>query len=204
MCFCTVINFGGVTCYENIIFKILMKNIMCFCTVWDGGKTGDPWERQICKRNSIFCLSFWVNFPKEKQWKTFFPILSARARARARTALARRGASGPYPKKCLAFYLPARARASGFRHPGGLKILYSVKYDVFIKAKSIEFRLQFRGTQSFRSPIRWFYLLWKSSIYEKYHVFIKAKSIEFRLQFMGPLSFRSPIWWCYLLWKYHF
>ena len=33
----------------------------------------------------------------------------ARARARARTALAKRGASGPYPKKSLAFFLPARA-----------------------------------------------------------------------------------------------
>ena len=31
------------------------------------------------------------------------------ARARARTALVKRGASGPYPKKSLAFFLPARA-----------------------------------------------------------------------------------------------
>ena len=41
------------------------------------------------------------------------PILSerarARARARARTALVKRGASGPCPKKCLAFFPPARA-----------------------------------------------------------------------------------------------
>ena len=36
-------------------------------------------------------------------------LARARARARARTALVKRGASGPYPKKCLAFFLAARA-----------------------------------------------------------------------------------------------
>ena len=33
----------------------------------------------------------------------------ARARARARKALVKRGASGPCPKKCLALFPPARA-----------------------------------------------------------------------------------------------
>ena len=56
----------------------------------------------LMRRNTF---SFKKTIKKRHDFRRYL----ARARARARTALVKRGASGPYPKKSLAFFLPARA-----------------------------------------------------------------------------------------------
>ena len=58
----------------------------------------------LMRRNTF---SFKKTIKKRHDFRRY--LARARARARARTALVKRGASGPYPKKCLAFFLPARA-----------------------------------------------------------------------------------------------
>ena len=70
---------------------------------------------------------------------------------------------------------------------------------VFIKAISIEFRLQFRHPQSVSRAIRWIFLVEKCNLYDKMHVFIKAISIEFRLQCRHPESVSRAIRWLFLV-----
>ena len=117
-------------------------------------------------------------------------LAPARARARARApGPPELGASGPYPEGEGG---SSRWRARFYFLLYKCKIY--AKNHVFIKAKLIEFRLQFRHPPSLRSPIWSFFLRYKCTYIRKNNVFISANLIEFRLQFRHPLSFRSPIW----------
>ena len=70
--------------------------------------------------------------------KTKFPRYLARARARARTALAKRGASGPYPKKCLTFFLSAGALQN-----------FIARFEISTRALKIFERLLRQGQNSY-------------------------------------------------------
>ena len=70
----------------------------------------------------------------------------------------------------------------------------------FLKVIHGELRLQFRGGQSLRSPIRPRFFCWKHHILKKNMSFLKLIRSELRLQFRGGQSLRSPIrpdifWW---------
>ena len=95
----------------HLIFNIFRWNVefwrevsmLCFA-IWDGAETGGLWEGGICKRNKK------RHTKGRNAWK--IPGYLARARARARPALVKRGASGPCPKKCFKIF-PHRARVHG-------------------------------------------------------------------------------------------
>ena len=143
-----------------------------------------------------FCLDQNESYPWKKVRFRDLRLYLARARARARApGPPELGASGPYPEGEGG---SSRWRARFYFLLSKCKIY--AKNHVFIKAKLIEFRLQFRHPPSLRSPIWSFFLPYKCTYIRKNNVFISANLIEFRLQFRHPLSFRSPIWWFILPW----
>ena len=59
-------------------FSIILKfNIKTQFPVWEGLKTGWPWERQKCNRNKSFVWNFMFNFNKEiNDFLCFFAFFS--------------------------------------------------------------------------------------------------------------------------------